>query len=178
MYIDKNGKVDLVKLRAEILVELQSLYTQADYALEKQTHKRFWEYFHQVIIREAGDEQEKIAWLDVEAQIQGLPHMIETWIRTAVESPERLEMFIRIKASEIKSLDEEKDYYLALGIRHDQLVGLVTVLKHLISHLHRFVLMRAEEVIEDEIFLGIEKHSIEEQIYLEAEKVYKQRVKL
>lgn len=177
MFIDQAGNIDRETLRVETKATLQELKTQAEYILQKREHTRFWDYLHQVIGRDAANEEEKIAWLDVEAQIHGLPHFIETWIRTSVESAERLEMFIRLKAAEIKSRDENKDYFQALGIRHDQLVGLLVVLKTLMLHLQRWVQMRVEEVIEDEVFLGMVETSIEEQVYLEAENVYRRRKK-
>jgi hypothetical protein len=176
-FIDKAGRVDLERLRTKTLASLQELKSQADYLLQKRDNKPFWDYLHQVIVREAGDDDQKIAWLDVEAQIHGLPHMIETWMRTSVESSERMDIFVRLKAAEIKSHDEQKDYFTAIEIRHDQLIGLVKVLSTLMTHLERWVLMRAEEVIDDEVFLGIAEATVEEQIYLEAENEYRLRKK-
>ena len=114
----------------------------------------------------------------MENQLTSLEQMIGVWIATALDSPERLEFFVLSKAEEIKSGDQQRDYFWALQIRHDQLVALVDVLRALAAHLHRYVKMDPTSVINDATFQGLTEYGIEKQIYLEAENIHKHREKI
>ena len=177
LYIETDGRVNGPKLRESVFEGLKSLLKQAEYCLNENANQAFWRYLHQVIVSSYLDE-DKQSLLEVEAQINGLPLFIETWIKTAVESPERFEMFIKIKAAEVGSGDEKHDYYEALLIRHDQLVALREVLGTLLKHIDRWLTMRAEEVVEDEVYVGLIDYSIEQQIYLEAQRIHRLRTEV
>lgn len=173
-YLGKNQQVHKNQLRSDVKKELIELRTKVDYLLTAETYHTFWEQLHMRIIG-LEDEKEKGAVLAVENQLMGLPLFIDTWIRNAVESRERFEFFIKVKAEEIDSGDDKKNYYWALIIRHDQMVGLVLVLQKLIGHVQRFCLMDVAEVLDDPVFLGMMDYSIEDQVYLEAERVHNER---
>src|SRR5690606_33816058 len=104
-----------------------------------------------------------------------LPQYIESWIARSVDSNERFEFFIAAKAEEIKSGDQSRDYFWALQIRHDQLIAVVRVSSRLIEVLQKWITQSPDEVIDDELFHGLVETNLEEQIYLEAENIHKQR---
>jgi hypothetical protein len=173
-YVDLNGKIDALSLRQDVKVELDKLKIQIEYLLGG-THRQFWELLHHHLVR-IEDDNEKQQYLEIEAQLTTLPEFIETWIKTAVETLETFDLFVMIKASEVKSGNKDGDYFWALAIRHDQLLGLTRVIKALTENLNRWVTMQPNEVMTDGVFWGISQYNIEKQIYLESEKVHQERL--
>ena len=177
MFVDNKSKVDREALREYCLKKLTQLDNQAKFMLENDKNKDFWTEIHETIGRDK-ENTHKNELLEVLVQIAHLPEFIESWIHMAVDSNERFDFFVRAKAEEIASGDEKRDYFWAMQIRHDQLVALLRVLELLIKHIERWVKTTVGEVLEDPIFLGLTEHNVEEQIYLEAELVKKEREKL
>jgi hypothetical protein len=166
--IDKNG------LRQQVLDELSEIRQQVHYLLTSATHRLFWERLHQTILDQTEDEAKK-QYLEVEKQLLELEAYVSKWIESSVESVERFEFFILAKAQEVGSGDQDKDYYWALTIRRDQLLGLISVLKTLIRHLATLVEMEGREVLEDPVIVGMTEYPIDTQVFLEAEKAHKLR---
>ena len=175
LYIDELGRIKAEPLRQETLKQLRLLVNESEYLLSGKA-KQFWDELHLLIVTRTQD-LEKQAYLDIQSQLQTLTTYIETWIRTSVESRERWEFFVMAKAQEIQSGDKDKDYYWGLAIRHDQLIALIRVLNKLIGHMNRWVLMKPDKVMDDGVFWGLSEYPVEKQIYLEAEKVHREREK-
>jgi len=176
LFIDTHSQVDREALREYALKKLTLLSQQGHLLLNSSEYQSFWQTLHRHIVTLPEDEKNPL--LKIEAQLLNLPHFIEGWIHMAVDSEERFSFFIKSKAEGIKSGDEKKDYFWALQIRHDQIIGLLRVLETLLHIIDTWVHQSSEKVINDGVFLGLEVHTIEEQIYLEAEKVKTEREKL
>ena len=177
LFIDHNSTIDKEALVQYVKNELLNCQHVIDQLLIDNSYSTFWEGLHNAIVN-ISNTQDKQNWMRVEKQIKGLHNFINIWLSSSVESLERFEFFIQAKAAEINSGDNLKDYFLALQMRHDQLVALVSVLNTLSKHMDHWVVMKPENVLNDPVFMGIAQYSIEDQIYLEAKKIYQARQKL
>lgn len=177
MFIDENSAIDKEALRQYINNELLRVFKLAEMYVNGEDYQLFWQELHNKIgVLEDKKEKEKL--VGVESQLKDLPEFIYKWIESSVESVERFDFFIATKAEDIGSGDQQHDYFWALQIRHDQLVALVKVLDTLMGHMKNWVKMSAGSVLSDGVFLGLTDYSVEDQIYLEAEKIHKQRENL
>ena len=177
LYVNQSGQVSKRRLRSEIYKRMEGLRQKADYLINAERNSLFWDKLHIRISR--GQEREKReVLLGIESQLISLPVYIETWMRQSLENEAAFEFFILQKAESIRSGNAEKDYFWALLIRHDQLVGLTTVLDQLLKALENWVTIRPVDVLNDPVFLGLGEYSVEEQVYLEAEKVHSYRESL
>jgi hypothetical protein len=120
-------------------------------------------------------DKERQQALTVIDQLVHLPQFIQTWMSTALDSAQRFEFFIMTKAHELNSGDQQKDYYWALQIRHDQLVALVRVVEMLLDKMKLWASLRPAQVLDDPVFAGLTEYNVEQQIFLEAERIYKER---
>jgi len=177
MFVDENSDIDREALRLYILNELNRIKKLTQLYLTDDRYHSFWEAIHNYI-NQISEETKKQNLVQVESQLHNLPDFIDKWIHTAVDTDQRFEFFILAKAEDIKSGDQPHDYFWALQIRHDQLVGLIRVLNKLMEHIKRWTTLPADQVISDGVFLGMTVYSIETQIYLEAENIHKNRDKL
>jgi hypothetical protein len=176
LFIDTQSRVDREALREYALKKLTHFAQACHVLIGSSDNKAFWDQLHHQIL--SLNQEDKSNYLKIENQLTSLPNFIEGWIRMAVESEERFAFFIKSKAEEIKSGDEKKDYFWALQIRHDQIIGLLRVLETFIAIIETWVQKPPTQVINDGVFIGLNVHSLEEQIYLEAEKVKSEREKL
>lgn len=176
MFVDKNSEIDREAMRTYVLAELTQLKDQVGEIVLDDKHQPVWKQLHDFIVTHVPD-QEKDKALNLENQIKNLPQYLNQWIETSVDSPERLEFFIGSKAEEIKSGDQQRDYFWALQIRHDQLVALVRVVSRLVNELNQWLQLEPKEIFQEPVFQGLLDFSIEDQIYLEAENIQKQRSK-
>lgn len=177
LYLNSQGIIESNQLRLGLLTELKTLHDQVNILLHSEKYHEFWRNLHDYIVQFYANE-EKESLLAVEAQLLTQDIYIETWIKTAVETPERFEMFIRTKAAEIKSGDKKNDYYWALKIRHDQLVALLTVEQALVGALCTFVQKEVKLVLADSRIQGLKDYPVETQVFLEAEHVQAERVRV
>jgi hypothetical protein len=176
IFVTKQGDIDTPALVAYCASHLLALENEAQRYINGERYKAFWNQLQALIFEKSGEEKQEL--LRVERQLVHLPEVISQWHHLAVDSMERFNFFVAVKAKEIASGDEKHDYYWALQIRHDQLVALVEVMELLLGHIRRWVEMDALEVIGDGVFLGLETRSVEEQIYLEAERIHTLRASL
>jgi hypothetical protein len=137
-------------------------------------HSSFWDLLR-VLVLETFLEQEKTKAIAVINQLVHLPHYIQMWIDMAVDTPERFEFFVMAKAHEMHSNDQTNDYYWALQIRHDQLIALIDVLSILILQMKQWIVRPPKLLFDDSVFSGLTDIGIEDQVYLQAEKIYKDR---
>ena len=171
-YIDENSVVDAVGLRQYVFDQLVQLKKTAEVVcVEKQI---FWDKVKLLVTTELYDEEREKATI-VLNQLTHLPHYIQMWVETSVDTSERFDFFVMTKAHELMSGDQSKDYFWALQIRHDQLMALVQVLTLLIGQMKMWVKKDANKLLDDPIFSGLTDMGIEDQVYLEAEKIYKER---
>jgi hypothetical protein len=175
LFVDEFGMIESQRLQSECKSRLKTINEKIRYILEG-PKAEFWEKLHARIIK-IDNVDEKQAYLKIEAQLRTLPTFIDTWGQTSVETPERWECFVMMKAQEIKSGDKNHDYFWALAIRHDQMVALIRILDTLETELEGWLKMDILSVMENEKFWGLAEYPIEKQIYLEAEQVHKEREK-
>ena len=135
-FINEENKVDTEGLIDFGKKQLTEMKQQATYLLNQ--HASFWIEVHNKII-EREDREEKRVLLAVEQQMKHLPMFAKQWVETALDSKERFDFFVMTKAQEIGSGDNDKDYFWALTIRHDQIIALVRVLRLLIERLEALV---------------------------------------
>lgn len=175
MFVDSQSRVDREGLRTYIVGQLTQMKAEAEKVCVDRA--AFWN--KALVSARAqlfGTEQTKA--VTTIRQLSSLPQFIQTWSDTAVESPERFDFFVLAKAHELKSGDQQKDYFWALQIRHDQLVALVRVLDMLLDKMKLWVSLKPHQLFDDPVFAGLTEYGLEDQVYLEAEKVYKERQQL
>lgn len=173
VFIDASSRVDREGLRLFVLGEMQRCRQTAESVCLEQGV--FWERLAGVAAQTLYDEEERRKALKAIDQLVHLPQFIGTWMSTALDSEERFNFFVMTKAHELKSGDQQKDYYWALQIRHDQLVALVRVIEMLLDKMKIWLSLRPKEVFGDPVFSGLTEYDVEQQIYLEAERIYKER---
>jgi hypothetical protein len=96
-------------------------------------------------------------------------------MHTALDSSERFDLFIQIKSSELEGNDATHNYFWALQIRHDQILAVLAVIKEILLQLQTFIQLPIKALISEEDFLSLGMISIEDRVYLMAEKIYKER---
>lgn len=175
MFVDAKSRVDREGLRKYVVDQLEILRQRAE--VLNNDYSDFWDKA-ELVARKQLLEKEKERAVDAFLQLRHLPEYIGMWMETAVDTPERFDFFVLTKAHELKSGDQQKDYFWAIQIRHDQLVALVRVLDLLIDVMKLWVTMRPDKVLEDPVFAGLTKYGIEDQVFMEAERVYKERQRL
>lgn len=177
LFISSTSEVDKAALQAYALVKLKELGQRALGLMNEGSGLTFWPKLHVEIQNTTkGDAKEKMR--RVEEQLKRLPLYIETWVKTAVDTPQRFDFFVMAKAHEISSGDKDRDYFWALQIRHDQIVALIRVLEMLLGHMEDWVKNPVKKMLNEPVFRGLMDYSIEDQVFLEAEKVHKEREKL
>lgn len=176
LFIDEKSGVDKEALRMYVLAKLSKLKTASEAVIHGQSEEQFWQGVHNMIGM-ADDEPKKEELQRVENELRMLPEFIQKWIDTSVETDSRFELFVQAKASEIASGDYDHDYFWALQIRHDQLIGLVNVVEKLVEHIERWLKVGSQAMLEDPVFLGLTEYSLADQVYLEAEEIHRNRGK-
>lgn len=174
LFVSKTGEILTQQLVAYTADKLTALAGEAEVLVEGERYRGFWTKL-KALIAEA-EVKPKEEYRRIEQQLVHLPEFIDQWRRMAVDTPERFEFFVKVKAQEIASGDENHDYYWALQIRHDQLMALVTVVQLLVHYLREWVKTDPEVLLDDAVFLGLASRSLEEQIYLEAEAIHGRRL--
>jgi hypothetical protein len=176
-FIQNYHSIDREAMRLYILQTLTELRSKAETVIFAPEHQPFWDSLHNAIGATQNEpQQQKLR--RVEEQLRGIIHFIDEWKHTAVDTSERLDLFVRIKAAELLTGDQDKDYYWAMRIRHDQLVALCRVLTLLLDQIASWVTQAPLAVLEDAVFLGLTQYSLEQQVYLEAQQVHKERQRL
>ncbi len=171
-FIDSSSRVDREGLRNFVLQEMKKYRVLSESICTGRLD--FWERLAMVANRSLSSDDRKPA-LNAIDQLIHLPEFIDSWMATALDSPERFEFFVLAKAHELKSGNPDKDYFWAMQIRHDQLVALVTVVEMLLDKMKLWTSLRPEAILEDPIFSGLTQYNVEQQIFLEAERIYKSR---
>lgn len=173
IFVDKNSAIDKESLRTYALNKLLN-YKDMMQALMV---KPIWEKLHNAV----GSEKNKLQlekYQKSQSQLLGLSGFIDSYIKTALDSAERFELFVQVKAIELLSKDQNNDYFWALQIRHDQVVAIVEVIEKIVRLVDSWSKMSVDEILKDEEYIKLAHTSIEEQVYLEAERVYKERNKI
>jgi len=175
MFIDENSKIDREALREHTLQELTRLKEVSGQLTRDSKNEAFWKSIQDTVAVLELDENTRNNYKNLLQEFQNLNKYIDKWITTTVDNPNRFEFFIASKAEEISSGDEEKDYFWALQIRHDQLIAVIRVISRLLEIITTWVSQDPKTVLDDPLFQGLIDTSLEEQIYLEAENIHKQR---
>jgi hypothetical protein len=176
-YIDPAGHIDVPGLQQEINLKLQHLKDAFEEVLQSRGGRMLMVELKNVAGL-ATDLEERQQAVTLIHQLEDLPTYIAHWRQMSVDSEPRFDFFVKTKAEELRSGSETGDFLEALNCRYDQLVGLIRVLTALLMHLKRFTTMPIETILEDPVFAGLIEHDLEAQVYLEAEKVYIERLAL
>lgn len=176
-FIQNYHSIDREAMRLYTADTLGELRARAETLIFAPEHQSFWDALHNAIGAVPDKKQQK-SLRRVEEELRGLTHFIDEWLHTAVDTSERLDLFVRVKAAELLTGDQDKDYYWAMRIRHDQLVALCRVLTLLLDQISAWVKQQANDVLEDAVFMGLTQYSLAQQVYLEAQQVHKERARL
>lgn len=173
IFVNKNSAIDKESLRT---YALNKLLNDRD-MMQVLIAKPIWEKLHNVV----GSEKNKIQlekYRRSQSQLLGLCGFIDAYIKTSLDSMERFELFVQIKALELISKDQQNDYFWALQIRHDQVVAVVEVIEKIVRLTNSWSSMSVDEILQDKEYVKLSYTSVEDQVYLEAERVYKERNKI
>ena len=107
--------------------------------------------------------------------ITTLDKQVQYWIKEGVETPQRFEFFILSKAAQLNSGDQNRDYYHAMLIRHDQLLAVNHVLGQAIKHITNCLKLPQQEIRNSDDFRFFYLRTIEERIFKTAQLIYKTR---
>ncbi len=176
LFIDEKSGVDKEALREYVLGKLKDLLATTEGLLHDEKSSKFWDAAKNSLT-EIEDENEKEEFESALEQVVEVDQFIKSWIQNSVESSERFEFFILTKAEEVSSGDQAKDYFWAMQIRHDQLVALVRVLEKLVEHMNEWLQIKPNELFNSPVFAGLCEYGLEDQVYLEAESIAKQKNK-
>lgn len=167
----EEGKLDKENFRIfiwENLIEIKE-------KLEKDFHSPFIKEVLQRVNDHCVVENDEICKNAVK-EIINLNKNIENWITEAVENAQRFEFFILSKASEIASGNQDKDYYYAMMIRHDQLLAVVKVFQKMLSWWDELKSIDdLNLMVKSEYFKYFGENSSEKMIFREAELIYSNR---
>lgn len=175
MFYSEENDIDKEALRVFVSQQLLKLRDQYIELLEDEQYQQFWDQLHDLIATTKDDQKEKREQLYQSFRV--LPKYIQDWINKSVANQEMFEFFITSKAEEIKSGNQDHDYFWAIQIRHDQLVAVIHVLARLYQEMSHWVKLKPRSVLDHPVFLGLLDYSIDEQVYLEAEQLHKNRQK-
>lgn len=173
IFVNKNSAIDKESLRTYALNKLSNNRDM----MQALMAKPIWEKLHNAV----GSEENKIQlakYRKSQAQLLGLCGFIDSYIKAALDSSERFELFVQVKAIELKSKNQRNDYFWALQIRHDQVVASVEVVEKIVKLVNSWSKMSVDEILKDKEYINLAHTSIEDQVYLEAERVYKERNKI
>ncbi|MFC1653979.1 hypothetical protein ACFL1M_03995 [Patescibacteria group bacterium] len=172
IFINEKNIVQKESLRVYVLGQLEKNKNLLSSLLDNS----FWQDLHNSIgsLDEGGLKERS---RKAESQAISLPSFIESYVKTALDSPERFDLFVKIKASELEGDDQEYNYFWALQIRHDQVLALVRAIEDVVGVVLELVKKSPNEALNNNDFLSLAESSIEDRVYVEAEKVYKERNK-
>lgn len=171
-FIDTEGKLDKEALRLFTLSELTALQTEL-YPLYSHDSGGFFDKLHDAIA--LANKENLPVYKIIESQLSSLPEFISSFIQTALDSRERLEFFIQVKANEIVDGDQHHAYFWAQMIRHDQLLATYLVLKDVAALIKRWSLLTPSEILTSKAFLTLATETIEDRIYLKAKALSESR---
>ncbi|NMC36183.1 hypothetical protein GYA49_04005 [Candidatus Beckwithbacteria bacterium] len=158
------------KLRLYVLRVLQSSRQQLEHYIYTPIHEPFWNQVHDSAIASSND-----SWKTSITEIKSLGKQIDFWINEAVSSPQRMEFFILQKATELSSGNQNKDYFLALMIRNDQLLAVVTVFQEAVEHIKNCLSFDVQTIFDSPDFNFFAQKSIEKRIFEMAEAYFQTR---
>jgi len=174
-FTTKSGKIDIEGLRVQVKKELERYKLLSDAWITDDATDAFWLSW-QAFINQLPDGHTKQKHRLLYQQLQRLPNYIKEWLEKSVETPERMAFFILAKAEEVRSGDQSRDYYLAQSIRYDQLMAVTRVLRQLIEYLRKSTNVSFDTIKDDAVFLGLLDYPLEDQVFLEAQKVHADRL--
>lgn len=172
-FIDKEGKLDKEGLRLFVLSELTALQTEL-YPLYSHDSGGFFDKLHDTIA--LAHEENLPVFKKIEAQLTSLPEFISSFTQTALDSRERLEFFIEVKANEIVDDDQRHAYFWSQMIRHDQLLATFLILKDVVSLIKKWSHLTPSEILSSKDFLSLASETIEDRIYLKAKALSESRL--
>lgn len=164
-FVDIDGKLNKEQLRVFVLAQFQNLLTSF-YPLFMHDSAGFINRLHDVIATMNGPQA--LLLKKIESQLVSLPEFITSYIKSALDTPERLEFFIEIKANELSDSDQTHAYYWAQLIRHDQLLATVFVLQEIYALVKSWSETPIDAVLNDKAFMELSSNTIEDKIYLRA----------
>lgn len=168
-----DNKLEKEQLRIFIQEELHKLRKIITNILYLKENEILWQQLH-----DKSAISEKPELVKASNAIQKIPIEIDFWEREGVESQERFEFFILSKAAELNSGDQNRDYYHAMLIRHDQLLAVTFVLKQSVKHLQNCLSIPYNEIIHSDDYKYFYARTTAERIYKMAEIIYKTRKRL
>jgi len=143
----------------------------ADYLLTSPDNTTHWKNLHDYIISntKSDDHPWQIGWQN----LQNLIEQLDGWFNDHVAEPATFDFSIKQKAVEIGSGDENYDYYMALTIRHDQLLAAVQTFSISLQHLAWIVeCPDAKEIVDSQHFQYFINNDTESRIFQLAEQMY------
>lgn len=159
----QNETTDLEELRLKYLEEIQVLSDKIIKAIKNQKTQQFWERAYEVIDQEPeGFRRDKLK--EGVAQIL----VFDLYLKTLTD-------FVYLKAPEFEQFFNQESSLRLMGNLNQKVrafsESVLLVGNRLGLYLKQWEKMKPKQLIEDEVFLGLAKVPIEDQIFLEAQRI-------
>lgn len=172
-FIHDDG-VDKEALREFVWESFTRDHAWAEFLLTSPTHKQTWDNLHDYVM--SLDSKKKEIFESGLDTILQLHEVIHEWMKTKIDSGERMEFWITSRAAAIASGDELGDYFAALAMCHDDLLAAVLVFQEALEKLAILMEMDdAREILENEAFEYFIKTEWDERIAGVAKEIGKRR---
>lgn len=170
-FCDEHQHIEKEALRIYVFDQLTDIHRQLGYILSYPDNDIHWKQL-QDLVTSSGNELQ----LRTIADLRTFDEQIHSWIEEHVDTPERLEFSIELKATEIASGDREFDYFAAQLIRHDQLLAAVFVYQLAVKKFEDLLQISIDVVLDDPVFAFFCEMPLDSRIFSLAEQVYQLRM--
>lgn len=165
--------LDKTKLREYLIGQIEPIDNAVFSLIESNPQLEKWQAVKDLAILSKDDVS-----ISAINQIIFVPHFIRQFKSYNLNSQENFELAIKLKAAEISSGDQIRDYFTAEKIKNDQLLATLYVLCEAINHLERLSFLEIKDVLKHPSYHYFGQKSLDDRIYEVALKLYEARLKL
>lgn len=158
----KKQNKTLDHVRKQTRKELEMMLGQFESYFNLEKNQFFWQALHKKITLTI-QEKQRIRMSLAFDQLKHYPLFLKSVILFILDSPEHLSLYLEGIGQQQKIDTTEK------AIRYSQTLLLVS--SRIMFHLKRFRKLKTEEVVKDEVFLGLSEYTIEKQLIIEYNRI-------
>lgn len=173
LFLSEDSKVDTEALRMYVLRHLTDAHERMQYIRHNPILQESWRDIKDSILSQgtAGNE----AWVRTVAEVESVDKKLHEWMEDHVDSKEDFDFSVQAKAVEINSGNQDYDYFMALLIRHDQLLATVLVYEEVIKKFETILQIHEKNLADIPEWAYLAEKTIDERIFEMAEEMYRLR---